>query len=94
VIRIPSRAQEPKLLLTNPGGPGSSSVVDLRSNREYINFATARDPEKPKRLAEIWAVESPISGASRAWSLEDTLTAFLMKGELPPDRVYRCPPNT
>ncbi|MGV1086711.1 MAG: alpha/beta hydrolase [Mycobacterium sp.] len=36
VIRIPSRSQHPKLLLTNPGGPGISGVNDLRSGREYF----------------------------------------------------------
>lgn len=143
-------------LMVNPADSEYLSVV-------CIDFATKRDPEKPKRLAEIWAMESPITGANRAWSLEpcetwpvpsvrepgpvdpqgagpvlilnttgdpatplswaqslhgqiknstlvvapaqghiassqntcaqDTLDAFLMKGTLPPDRVFNCPPN-
>ena len=36
VIRVPSRATNPKLMLTNPGGPGISGVNDLRSGREYF----------------------------------------------------------
>ncbi len=148
-------AYSPKLMV-NPADSEYLSVV-------CVDFATTRDPEKPKRLAQTWAMESPISGANRAWSLEpcetwplppvrepgpvdpagagpvlilsttgdpatplawaqslhgqiknstlviaptqghiasaqntcaeDTLTAFLMNGALPPDRLFNCPPN-
>jgi pimeloyl-ACP methyl ester carboxylesterase len=148
-------AYSPKLMV-NPADSEYLSVV-------CIDFATTRDPEKPKRLAPVWAMDSPLSGANRAWSLEpcetwpvppvrepgpvdpkgagpvlilnttgdpatplawaqslhdqiknstlvvapaqghiassqnacaeDTLVAFLMKGTLPPDRVFNCPPN-
>jgi len=148
-------AYSPKLMV-NPADSEYLSVV-------CIDFATTRDPEKPERLAPVWAMESPLTGASRAWSLEpcetwpvppvrepgpvdpkgagpvlilnttgdpatplawaqslhgqiknstlvvapaqghiassenvcaqDTLVAFLMKGALPPDRVFNCPPN-
>lgn len=143
-------------LMVNPADSVYLSVV-------CTDFATNRDPEKPKRLAPVWAMESPISGGNRAWSLEpcetwpvppvrepgpvdprgagpvlilnttgdpatpldwaqslhrqiknstlviapaqghiasaqntcaeDTLTAFLMKGALPPERIFTCPPN-
>ena len=143
-------------LMVNPADSEYLSVV-------CTDFATNRDPEKPKRLAPVWAMDSPLSGANRAWSLEpcetwpvppvrepgpvdpkgagpvlilnttgdpatplawaqslhdqiknstlvvapaqghiassqnacaeDTLVAFLMKGTLPPDRVFNCPPN-
>ncbi|MFN8033212.1 MAG: alpha/beta hydrolase [Mycobacterium sp.] len=143
-------------LMVNPADSEYLSVV-------CTDFATNRDPEKPKRLAPVWAMESPISGGNRAWSLEpcetwpvppvrepgpvdprgagpvlilnttgdaatpldwaqslhrqiknstlviapaqghiasaqnacaeDTLTAFLMKGALPPERIFTCPPN-
>ena len=40
VIRVPSRAKDPKLMLTNPGGPGISGVNELRSHRQYFeNYA-------------------------------------------------------
>ncbi len=39
VIRIPSKAAKPRLLMTNPGGPGIGGVHDLLSARDYFeNF--------------------------------------------------------
>lgn len=35
VSRIPSTAEDPQLLIMNPGGPGISGVGDLRSGRDY-----------------------------------------------------------
>lgn len=35
VSRIPSKADQPRLLMMNPGGPGVSGVGDLASGREY-----------------------------------------------------------
>ena len=49
--------------MVNPADSEYLSVV-------CIDFATNRDPEKPKRLAPVWAMDSPLSGANRAWSLE------------------------
>lgn len=50
-------------LMVNPADSEYLSVV-------CIDFADRRDPEKPKRLAPVWAMETPISGGNRAWSLE------------------------
>lgn len=50
-------------LMVNPADSEYLSVV-------CIDFATTRDPEKPKKLAPVWTMESPISGGNRAWSLE------------------------
>lgn len=52
-----------KDLMVNPADSEYLSVV-------CIDFATHRNPEKPQRLAQVWAMESPISGANRAWSLQ------------------------
>ena len=40
VARIPSKADKPKLLVMNPGGPGVSGVDDLKSGREYYEKFT------------------------------------------------------
>ena len=40
VSRIASKAQQPQLLMMNPGGPGISGVADLRSGREYYEKFT------------------------------------------------------
>lgn len=50
-------------LMVNPADSEYLSVV-------CIDFATSRDPDKPERLAPVWAMESPVSGGNRAWSLE------------------------
>jgi TAP-like protein len=158
VIRIPAKAQSPKPLLTNPGGPGISGVNDLRANREYFEkfsdaytvvsfdprgvgasvpavqclddqqwqaifnqpshglrpdrngagpvliLNTAGGPATPLAWAQSlhgqiknWTlVVAPAQGhiaSSQNACAEDTLTAFLKKGALPPDRVFNCPPN-
>lgn len=49
-------------LMVNPADSQYLSVV-------CTDFATERDPQAPGRLAPLWAAESPISGANRAWSL-------------------------
>ncbi len=40
LIRIPSKADKPRLLMTNPGGPGISGVSDLRSSGQYFEKFT------------------------------------------------------
>ena len=40
LIRILSKAAKPRLLMTNPGGPGISGVTDLRSEATYFEKLT------------------------------------------------------
>ncbi len=40
VTRLPSTAAHPRLLVTNPGGPGISGVADLHSSLEYFRALT------------------------------------------------------
>jgi len=49
-------------LMVNPADSEYLAVV-------CTDFAAERDPQAPERLAPLWAQESPVSGANRAWSL-------------------------
>jgi len=40
LIRIPSKSSTPKLLITNPGGPGLGGVADLRSAASFFESFT------------------------------------------------------
>jgi pimeloyl-ACP methyl ester carboxylesterase len=40
LVRIPAKTDKPRLLLTNPGGPGIGGVKDLISEREYFDTFT------------------------------------------------------
>ena len=61
-VSVVDAAYSPDLMV-NPADSEYLSVV-------CIDFQTERDAAAPARLAPIWAKESPLSGGSRAWSLQ------------------------
>jgi len=61
-VSVVDAAYSPDLMV-NPADSEYLSVV-------CIDFQTERDASAPARLAPIWARESPLSGGSRAWSLQ------------------------
>ncbi|WP_328353565.1 alpha/beta hydrolase [Mycobacterium sp. NBC_00419] len=73
-------------LMVNPADSEYLSVV-------CTDFATHRNPDKPQRLAPVWAMESPISGANRAWSLQpcETWPAPSVRGPGPVDTTGAGP---
>lgn len=61
-VSVVDSAYSPDLMV-NPADSEYLSVV-------CIDFQTERDAAAPARLAPVWAKESPLSGGSRAWSLQ------------------------
>jgi pimeloyl-ACP methyl ester carboxylesterase len=93
--------QTDRLVLDSVREPGP---VDPNGVGPVLILNTTGDPTTPLAWAKSLhgqiknstLVVAPAQGhiaSSQNACAEDTLTAFLMKGALPPDRVFNCPPN-